>query len=78
VFRVLRSLFPARPSLALRSFSEAGSFVSHPAFQGLHPMARTCALLTKTKGFPDAKKRAKKCLSAYGKRSKKNFEKVGF
>jgi hypothetical protein len=48
------------------------------AIAALHPMAQTSALLTKTKVFPDGKKGSKKCLSAYGKRIKKFFEKVGF
>ena len=36
-------------------------------------MARTCALLTKTKGFPDGKKGRKKCLSAYEEGGNKFF-----
>jgi len=34
-----------------------------------HPMARTCALLSKTKVFPDGKKDVEMGLSAYVERS---------
>jgi hypothetical protein len=39
----------------------------------LHPMAQTCAILTKTKGFPDGKKEAKINVSPYAGRNRKFF-----
>jgi hypothetical protein len=56
---------------------KAGGFISRRTTRSLYPMARTCAILSKNKGFPDGKKEAKMSLNAYGIRGSKFFEKAG-